>query len=123
MTKLTEVRLTEGSGDLVIELRSLKALPIEGVMTTLGQAIVPPEARVDPSVIRWRVRAAEARYILYGIITPAARLLLAPRYERRFLRNGELMSSRAGNPETVLTRKVNDGEWVGEPELVSIKCI
>ncbi|MCP5432390.1 MAG: hypothetical protein H6923_03865 [Alphaproteobacteria bacterium] len=123
VAKVTEIRCASGSSDIVIELRALKALPMEGVMTTLGQQVVTPQARVDPSVVRWSLPATGERYLVYGIVTPATKLLFSPRYERSIIRDGALFPSRSPNPEVLQTRRISDGEWVGPVELIRIAMI
>ncbi|MFQ5564535.1 MAG: hypothetical protein ACE5FO_13320 [Parvularculaceae bacterium] len=105
-------------GDVIIELRALKAQPIEGVLSNFRGHIINPEPRGDESVVVWRVPAAETSgCVFYGVITPFGRTWGAPRYERRIYQDGELLTGLA-NPITVKTRKMNPGEWVGPPEAI-----
>lgn len=109
-----------GNGDIILTLQSLRTQPMQGVMATLGQEIVTPEPQQDPTLVSWRLPAEEKRYVVYGIITPLNRLLLSPTYERRVLQNGTTVKARK-NPAKITARKSNAGEYVGLPELISIK--
>lgn len=108
-------------GMVTIRLAALNALPIEGVMTTLTRGPVAPEARSDPAVIEWLVPAQAEKYVVYGVLTPLTNLLFAPNYERSAMQTGRLLRGRGLNPARLKTRKLNAGEWVGTPELISLR--
>lgn len=118
-----EFRAEADRGDIVIRLASLNAHPMQGVLSALGQGHVAPAERADPAILEWRLPAAAARYVVYGVITPLNRLLLAPSFERSVWQGPELLKGGPRNPERLGTRKLNAGEWVGAPEVISIKII
>ncbi len=115
-----QYKIDAGFGSVVITLQSLRAHPMQGVMSTLGQQIIAPEPPTDPTLVTWRLPAEDQRYVLYGIVTPLNRLMLGPTYERRVTQGGELLKGRK-NPARISARKSNAGEYVGTPELISIK--
>lgn len=112
------IRISRTGDDVIVELKALKAQPIEGVLSNLRGQIINPEPRRDPSIIVWRVPAAETSgCVFYGVITPLGRIWGAPRYERLIAQDGALLAGLP-NPATFTTRKLNPGEWVGPPEAI-----
>lgn len=107
-------------GDVFIELRALRALPIEGVISSFTRESVETQNDAEPSVTTFRIPPETKRYVLYGVVTPIRKLWRAPKYERIIRQGHELATSKAANPATFSTRKINAGEWVGAPEVISI---
>ena len=122
MASLTvqEFRIDPARGEILIELRAFNTLPIEGVMSSLQRDAIAHDKKTDPTVIQWRVPATEMRYVLYGIITPPAKLFWAPSYERRVSQGGTLLKG-AANPLKSSTRKASAGEYIGAPELIRLR--
>jgi len=112
------VKISRRGGDIIVELRAMKAQPIEGVLSTFRGQTIAPEPRGDESIVAWRVPAAQTSgCVFYGVVTPVGRLWGAPRYERRIMQDGALLTGLP-NPAIIKTRKLNPGEWVGPPEAV-----
>lgn len=111
-------RISRSGGDVIVELKALKAQPIEGVLSNFRGRIIEPEPRRDESIIVWRVPAAETTgCVFYGVITPLGRIWGAPRYERLIAQDGALLTGLP-NPVLVKTHKLHPGEWVGPPEAI-----
>ncbi len=114
-------KISRQGGDVIVELRSLKAQPIEGVLSNFRGRVINPDPRTDESVIVWRVSAADTSGIVfYGVVTPFGRIWGAPRYERQIMQDGVLLASLQ-NPAIFKTRKLHPGEWVGPPEAIRFK--
>jgi hypothetical protein len=113
-----QCKISREGGDIVIELRALKAQPIEGVLSTLRGQIVPPEPRSDESVVVWLLSPREiSGCVFYGVVTPVGRIWGAPKYERRISQDGHLLTGLP-NPAVITTHKLHPGEYVGPPEAV-----
>ena len=113
-------KVDPNGGDVFIELRALRALPIEGVISSFTRESVETQNDDEPSVTIFRIPPETKRYVVYGVITPIRRLWRAPKYERLIRQDDNLAVSRSANPATLSTRKINAGEWVGSPEVISI---
>lgn len=112
------VSISRQGDDVIVELRALKAQPIEGVLSNFRGQIIEPEPRRDASIIVWRVPVAgTSGCVFYGVITPLGRLWGAPRYERLIAQDGALLAGLP-NPAIFKTRKLNPGEWAGPPEAI-----
>lgn len=116
--KVHKVRFDPELGALSLALGARRALPMEGVLMTLDRRIVEPDKGQDPTLVIWNLPVKTERYIYYGIVTPLARLRLAPRYERMVLQGGRLHGKT--KPRVVKTRKKSAVEWIGQPEVLSI---
>lgn len=113
--------VSASGGSLVLELRASGQLPIQGVLTTLGQQAVPARPRFDPALIAWELPLREERYLVWGVITPTQRILFAPAYTRNLTQGGTILRGSVANPQKRATRKVNTAEWVGSPEVLRIR--
>ena len=120
--KVRKFTVDAGAGDVIVELQSLNALPINGVMATLDQRAIPPERQTDPTVATFRLPAKNGRYVVYGVITPLKRLWRKPSYLRAVSQDGAQSRTRGRNPMRMKARKLNSGEWAGAPEVISIKA-
>ncbi len=119
---LKEFVASKSGGEITIKLQSLNALPLEGVMSTLDEHGVEPEARGDPTIVQWRLPLEAQSYVFYGIVTPVADVGFGRvRYRRSVLQGGKILKSRARNPEETDARKMSDSEWIGTPEAIEIR--
>lgn len=117
--KVKTVLADAGKGEIWIELKASRALPMVGVITSLDQKLVPPDTDSDPSIVLWRLPAENQTYVLYGIVTPTTNLFFAPSYKRVVSQEGAILPG--GEISSFATRKLNAGEWVGPPEVISVK--
>jgi len=120
--KIRRFTAARDGGDVIVELQSFRALPMEGVMSTLDQQIIQPQKRVDPTFITWYLPPEDGRYLLYGIITPLKRLWRKPSYKRVVVQDRRLCRTRGPNPAGFRARKRNAGEWIGPPEVLFINA-
>lgn len=115
-----QFKIDPSAGDLLITLQSFGTHPMQGIMSTLMQEVIAPEPQSDPTLVTWRLPPQEKRYVVYGVITPLNRLMLSPSYQRTVWQAGDQLAGRK-NPTKITARKSNAGEYVGNPELISIK--
>ena len=106
-----KIKVRAHRGDLIVELRAMNALPIEGVMASLQGERIAPDAADDESVARFSLPMETASYLCFGVVTPLKRVFMAPAYERRIYQGDKLLSRARAR-----TRKVSVGQWVGAPD-------
>lgn len=114
-------KVNADGGDVLIRFQALKGLPIEGVLSSFDRQVIEAEADDEPTYTTFRVPAEAKRYVAYGVITPTKKLWGAPKYDRLVLQGDLLAVGGAKNPTRVKTRKINAGEYVGPPEILSIE--
>ncbi len=120
---IKEFRIDPALGEVFVELRAKGAHPIEATLSTFARQLVVNDEKAEPDIVRFRLPAAEGRYMLFGIVTPAAKVMFAPTYERRLLQGHTILRGTGSNPQIISTRKVSGGEWVGAPEIIRLRLI